>query len=316
MAESENVLAVVGPTASGKTRLAVELCKRFDGEVVSCDSMQIYKDMRIATAAPTEEEMQGIKHHLICFADPSDEFSVKRYCELANNCIDDIIRRGKVPVIAGGTGLYFSSLIDNIQFSDEETDGEYRRYLKQRAENEGAQILLDELYEIDPETADTLHVNNVGRIIRALEIYHNTGITMSENKRLSKLKGSKYNPFIIGLDAENRDCLYNRINARVDRMVEDGLIEEAKNYYGKYSGKTSVQAIGYKELKPYLDGDARLDECLEQLKLSTRHYAKRQLTWFRKDTRVHFLMIDKYKSPVSLTEAAVSLIKEGDMFEP
>jgi tRNA dimethylallyltransferase len=139
---------------------------------------------------------------------------------------------------------------------------------------------------------------------------------MSENKRLSKLKGSKYNPFIIGLDAENRDCLYNRINARVDRMVEDGLIEEAKNYYGKYSGKTSVQAIGYKELKPYLDGDARLDECLEQLKLSTRHYAKRQLTWFRKDTRVHFLMIDKYKSPDSLTEAAVSLIKEGDMFEP
>ncbi len=275
MAECKKVLAVVGPTASGKTALAVELCKEFNGEVVSCDSMQIYKEMPIATATPSTEEMQGITHHLIGFADPSENFNVVCYCELARKCIDDIISRGKVPVIAGGTGLYFDWLVNNIQYTPETTDSVYRRELEQRALTQGAQVLLDELSEIDPETASSLHINNVGRIIRALEIYKNTGLTMSESKKLSRSKGTDIQPFIIGLDSRNRDYLYNRINTRVDKMIDDGLVDEAKNYFEKFSGKTSIQAIGYKELKPYLDGEAVLSECVEKLKISTRHYAKR-----------------------------------------
>ena len=314
MAEYKKVLAVVGPTASGKTALSVELCKTFNGEVVSCDSMQIYKDMQIATASPTEEEMQGIKHHLIGFVDPCDSFNVVRYCELARACIDDIISRGKTPVICGGTGLYFDWLINNIQWTPEDTDSDYRRELEERALSSGAQSLLDELYEIDSETASSLHINNVGRIIRALEIYKNTGLTMSESKRISKLKGSDFEPFIIGLDSKNRDYLYSRINSRVDKMIENGLVDEAKNYYDKYKGKTSIQAIGYKELKPYLDGEASLEECAERLKLSTRHYAKRQLTWFRKNTNIKFLMIDDFDDFDSLVDFAIKMIKEANMF--
>ena len=314
LAEFKNVLAVVGPTASGKTALAVELCKEFNGEVVSCDSMQIYKDMPIATACPTPDEMQGIKHHLINFVDPSESFSVVRYCELARSCIDDIISRNKVPVIAGGTGLYFDWLINNIQYTPEETDSDYRRELEQRAESEGSEALLNELFETDPETAETLHVNNTGRIIRALEIYHNTGITMSESKRLSKAKGTDIKPFIIGLDSRNRDCLYDRINKRVDVMIEKGLVDETRSYYDKYNGKTSIQAIGYKELKPYIDGEASLEECVDKLKLSTRHYAKRQLTWFRKNDMINFMMIDEYDSFDSLVKEAVKKIREADMF--
>ena len=314
MAECKKVLAVVGPTASGKTALAVELCKEFNGEVVSCDSMQIYKEMPIATATPSTEEMQGITHHLIGFADPSENFNVVRYCELARKCIDDIISRGKVPVIAGGTGLYFDWLVNNIQYTPETTDSVYRRELEQRALTQGAQVLLDELSEIDPETASSLHINNVGRIIRALEIYKNTGLTMSESKKLSRSKGTDFQPFIIGLDSRNRDYLYNRINTRVDKMIEDGLVDEAKKYFEKVSGKTSIQAIGYKELKPYLDGEASLSECVEKLKISTRHYAKRQLTWFRKNEKIHFVFIDEYETFDSMVNHIINLIKEANMF--
>lgn len=310
MAESERIIAVVGPTASGKTSLAIELCKIFNGEVVSCDSMQIYKEMQIATATPTEEEMCGIKHHLISFVSPAEEFSVARYCEYAKDCIDDIVSRGKMPVIVGGTGLYFNSLIDNIQFFEEHSDGTVRDRLKLRAEKFGIQSLLDELFKIDPETAQNLHINNQNRIIRALEVYELTGRTLSETKRLSRLEKSKYDPIIIGLDAENRDCLYDRINQRVDLMISNGIIDEARSFYNKYSGKTSTQAIGYKELKPFLDGEKTLDECVEQLKLSSRHYAKRQLTWFRKDERIKFFMIDKYDSSQQLIRAVACYIKE------
>lgn len=314
MAEVKKVLAVVGPTASGKTALSVELCKRFNGEVVSCDSMQIYKDMHIATAAPDEEEMQGIRHHLIGFVDPCESFNVVRYCELAHSCIDDIISRHKTPVICGGTGLYFDWLINNIQWTPENTDSVYRRELEKAASLYGPQVLLDKLFEIDPGTASTLHINNVGRIIRALEIYKNTGMTMSENKRLSKSQKSDYKPFIIGLDSRNRDYLYSRIDNRVDNMIENGLINEAKNYYEKYNGKTSIQAIGYKELKPYFDGETSLEKCIEKLKLSTRHYAKRQLTWFRKNSDINFIMIDDYDSFDSLVDSAIQIIEEANMF--
>ena len=311
LAEFKNVLAVVGPTASGKTALAVELCKEFNGEVVSCDSMQIYKDMPIATACPTPDEMHGIKHHLINFVDPSESFSVVRYCELARSCIDDIISRNKVPVIAGGTGLYFDWLINNIQYTPEETDSDYRRELEQRAESEGSEALLNELFETAPETAETLHVNNTGRIIRALEIYHNTGITMSESKRLSKAKGTDIKPFIIGLDSRNRDYLYERINKRVDVMIEKGLVDETRSYFDKYNGKTSIQAIGYKELRPFIDGEKSLDECIETLKMQTRRYAKRQLTWFRRDERIKVIYIDDYSSVEEMTDAALEYLRNG-----
>ncbi|MBR0120151.1 MAG: tRNA (adenosine(37)-N6)-dimethylallyltransferase MiaA [Clostridia bacterium] len=309
MAELKKVLAVVGPTAAGKTALAVELCKAFNGEVVSCDSMQIYKDMAVATAAPTEDEMQGIKHHLIGFADPSENFNVVRYCKLARECIDNIISESKIPVICGGTGLYYDWLVDNIQYSDEETDSDYRHSLEKVAKEKGARHLMDELAEIDPETAHTLHINNVARIIRALEIYHNTGMTMSESKRLSKIKGSDIEPFTLGIDFKNRDILYNRINKRVDEMIANGILDEARNFYKKYNGKTSVQAIGYKELKPYLDGELTLDECTEKLKQSTRRYAKRQLTWFRKNDKLRFLTADDFESFDLLCEHAIGMIR-------
>lgn len=313
MEESEKrVVAVVGPTASGKTSLGVRLCEELDGEVISCDSMQIYRGMELATAAPTAEEQRGIAHHLIGFAEPEESFSVAQYCRLARGCVEDITARGRLPVIVGGTGLYFSSFIDNIEFFDEDNSDEIRRELKARAQQYGAQSLLDELMLIDPQTAEGLHVNNLGRIIRALEVYKATGRTMSETKRLSRRNASDIKPCIIGLDARSRDFLYDRINRRVDVMLENGLVDEAKRFYSRYNGKTAGQAIGYKELLPYLNGEKTLEECAEELKLQTRHYAKRQLTWFRRDERVRFLMIDDYTSSEQLLQAALKIIGEGN----
>lgn len=293
---------MVGPTASGKTSLGVRLCKLLGGEVVSCDSMQIYRKMDIATAKPTPEEMEGVPHHLIGFLDVFEPFSVARYCELAGNCVDEIVSRGKCPVLVGGTGLYYSSFVDNISFLPEASDFEYRDYLKARAEKEGAESLLDELMAIDPESASRLHVNNVGRIIRALEIYHTTGMTITEQNAQSRSAPSKYDFHTVCLDARDRNILYDRINRRVDVMLENGLLEEAESFFRESAGRTAVQAIGYKELKPYLDGTDTLQNCVENLKLQTRHYAKRQLTWFRRDPRIRFIYIDDYDSVDLMTD--------------
>ncbi len=287
------VFAVVGPTASGKTALAVEVCKAIGGEVVSCDSMQIYRGMDIATAKPTPEEMQGIPHHLIDFVDPCENYSVARYCEDAKRAINDIHSRGKTPVICGGTGLYYSSLADNVKFFDEESDLEYRAFLFDRAEKEGAQVLLDELREFDPERAQFLHVNDLNRIVRALEIYHTTGKNISAQNLESKLEPTPYEFRTVCLDAKDRQFLYDRINRRVDIMLQNGLLDEAKAFFENENGNTAVQAIGYKELKPYLDGEASLEECVENLKMQTRRYAKRQLTWFRRDGRIKMINIDE-----------------------
>lgn len=305
------LIAVAGPTASGKTALAVSLCECLDGEVVSCDSMQIYKDMPIATALPTQEEMRGVPHHMLSFASPEEVFSVARYCDTARKCIFDIRSRGKMPVLAGGTGLYYSSLVDNIEFIEEKTDLDYRDMLKKCAEQQGAQCLLDELSKVDPEAAAALHINNLGRIIRALEIYHTTGITKTEQERLSRRNPSPFSPIVIGLDARNRDVLYERINRRVDLMLESGLIAEARAFYARYDAKTAAQAIGYKELKPFLNGDENLCTAVERLKMQTRRFAKRQLTWFRRDERVNWLYIDEYEAPAALLEAAMKIITEA-----
>lgn len=312
MAESKiPLIAVVGPTASGKTSLAVELCKRIGAEAVSCDSMQIYKGMDIATAKPTAEEMQGIPHHLIGFLSPDEPFSVAKYCEMARNAITDIIGRNKKAVLVGGTGLYYNSLVDNIEFLPEETDFEYREMLKKQACEQGAQALLDKLYVVDPEAAKQLHVNNLGRIIRALEIYHTTGKTKTMQNEQSVLNPTPFITTAICLDARERQFLYDRINKRVDLMFEAGLLEEAKAFFDSPLGRTARQAIGYKELYPYFNGEKSLEECIENLKMQTRRYAKRQLTWFRRDPKINFLYIDDYSSGEELLNAATDIIERG-----
>lgn len=316
MAESEiKLIAVVGPTASGKTSLAVEICKKIGGEAVSCDSMQIYKGMDIATAKPTIEEMQGIPHHLIGFVEPDEPFSVYKYCEEAKKVIDDIVSRGKIPVIVGGTGLYFNSLVDNIEYLPEETDFEYREELKKRAEAEGAQVLLDELRAVDPDAAEKLHINNLGRIIRALEIYKATGKTKTVQNELSTKSPSPYSVTAICLDAKDRQYLYNRINKRVDLMLEAGLLNEAETFLNSPLGQTAKQAIGYKELTPYFCGEKTLDECIDNLKMQTRRYAKRQLTWFRRDERMNYIYIDEHPNAESLMNEAMNIIKRSADFE-
>lgn len=316
MAESKiPLIAIVGPTASGKTSLAVEICKRLGGEAVSCDSMQIYEGMDIATAKPTIEEMQGIPHHLIGFLSPDEQFSVAKYCEMARECVNDITNRNKKAVLVGGTGLYYSSLTDNISFFEEETDFDYREELKRRAESEGAEVLLDELRKVDPESASQLHINNLGRIMRALEIYHATGKTKTEQNNQSRLNPSPFEVTAICLDARDRQFLYNRINLRVDLMLEAGLLEEAKRFFDSPLGNTAKQAIGYKELDPYFKGEKTLDECIENLKMQTRRYAKRQLTWFRRDEKINFLYIDDYASADELADAACRLIERGAIGE-
>ena len=312
MAESKiPLIAVIGPTASGKTSLAVEICKKLNGEAVSCDSMQIYKGMDIATAKPTNEEMQGIPHHLIGFVQPDEVFSVYKYCEKAKEAIFDIASRNKQAVLVGGTGLYFNSLVDNVEYLPEETDFELREKLKKRAEVEGAQSLLSELRTLDPEAADKLHVNNVGRIVRALEIYHSTGKTKTEQNEGSKTKPSPYSLTAICLDARNRQFLYDRINRRVDIMLESGLFKEAEEFINSKAGSTAKQAIGYKELTPYFMGEKSLEECIENLKMQTRRYAKRQLTWFRRDPRMNYLYIDDYKNNDELLNEAIRIIERG-----
>ena len=283
------VIAVVGPTASGKTSLSIQIAKHFNGQVVSADSMQIYEKMNIATAKPTDDEMQGIPHHLIGFQPIDKKFSVAEYVTLAKECIVKIHNCGCLPVIAGGTGLYVDSLLQNIHFSKEESDSKIRNELTEMFDEKGAEFMLQRLTEIDPETASKLHLNDKSRIIRALEIYKATGKTMTEQKILSRDEKSPYDVLYIGINYRDRNVLYERINRRVDIMVEAGLIEEAKNFYNIDPEKTACQAIGYKELAPYFNDEKSLEECLESLKIETRHYAKRQLTWFRRDPRAIFL---------------------------
>ncbi|MDD6022406.1 MAG: tRNA (adenosine(37)-N6)-dimethylallyltransferase MiaA [Acutalibacteraceae bacterium] len=297
------IIAVVGPTASGKTSLGVELALHYGGEVVSADSMQIYKKMNIATAKPTAEEMRGVPHHLIDFVEPTESYSVARYKSDSVKAVEDISSRGKVPIIVGGTGLYVDSLLENIEFFDIAADDGLRWELFERAEKDGCEKLYSLLKSVDPESAAKIHSNNTKKIVRALEVYIKTGKTISEQVRLSRLGGTPFESVIIGLTAENRQFLYDRINRRVDKMIADGLVGEAKEFYSVYGVKTANQAIGYKELLPYLEGRASLDECVERLKMQTRRYAKRQLTWFRRNENVNWLSIDALSGEELLKKA-------------
>ena len=287
------IAAVVGPTATGKSRLAVELALRFGGEVVSADSMQIYKGMEIGTAQPDDSERRGVAHHFIGIMDPDQPFSVADYLKLVSQCIEEIHGRGKLPIVAGGTGLYISSLLGNIRFSPEGKDAELRAKLNRRAgEKDGKEALLEELRSFDPQSAERIHPNNLGRVIRAIEIYRTTGVTMTEQIRRSKEAPSQYDSCVIGLDYRDRNKLYDAVNRRVDKMMEQGLPEEAKRILGRKNAPTALQAIGYKEFAPYFSGECGLMEAAERVKLVTRRYAKRQLTWFRHMENVHWIMVD------------------------
>jgi tRNA dimethylallyltransferase len=304
------VIAVVGPTASGKTSLSINIAKKFRGQVVSADSMQIYEKMDIATAKPTADETQGIQHYLIGFQPIDKKFSVAEYVSLANKCILKIHNEGDIPVVAGGTGLYVDSLLNNIQFSKEEENREIRQELTDLFDEKGAEYMLDLLREIDPLTAERLHLKDKSRIIRALEIYKLTGKTMTEQKILSREEESPYDVLYIGINYRDRNVLYDRINRRVDIMLENGLLEEAKDFYNIPQDKTACQAIGYKELAPYFNGEKSLDECVEKLKQETRHYAKRQLTWFRKNENVNWIYPDDYEDEAEMYSAVYEIINE------
>lgn len=309
---NKKVIVVVGPTASGKTSLGVELAKRLNGEVISADSMQIYKDMTIATAKPTKAEMQGIPHHLIDFVEPCEAFSVAKYKELCVEKIREIFSEGKQPIIVGGTGLYIDTVVNNTQFVDYESNG-VREKLELKNQESGTQVLLDELHNIDPITAEKLHLNDTKRIIRALELYYTTGVKMSEQIERSHCEKSEFDFVIIGLTSENRQYLYDRINKRVDIMLEEGLLREAEEFFSHEYSNTAKQAIGYKELKPYLDGKCSIEEAVEKLKMETRRYAKRQLTWFRKNEKINWLKIDE-NSKEELIEKSIK-IAENNMGE-
>ena len=296
--KNNTVIVIVGPTASGKTSLSVEMAKKLGGEIISADSMQIYKGMDIATAKPTDEEKCGVEHHLMDFLDPEDEFSVAKYKELAVSKIEELLNKGKIPIIVGGTGLYVDTVINNTVFFNYD-DSETRERLEKECDENGIEALFHKLKEVDPDTAEKLHLNDKKRIIRALEVYYLTGKTITEQNNESHKEKSKFNFIQIGLNAKNRDYLYDRINKRVDLMLESGLLDEAKMFYSSDYSSTAKQAIGYKELLPYLKGFVTLDDAVEKLKQETRRYAKRQLTWFRKNNDINWIFFDENNNIVS-----------------
>lgn len=298
------LVVVAGPTASGKTGLAIEIARRFGGEIVSADSMQIYKYMDIGTAKPTPEERAQCVHHLIDFVEPDADFSVADYTVLAHKVIADIHSRGRLPVMCGGTGLYINSVVNDVEFGETQTDESMRRELKQIADNEGNERLIEILREFDPVSAERLHPNNVRRVIRAIEFYRTTGMPISEHQENTRKIESRYEPLMFCIDHE-REKLYERINARVDIMMEEGLCNEVRNLMdmGYSKALNSMKAIGYKELMDYFNGDCSLEEAVETIKQSSRRYAKRQLTWFRRDERIIVLR------PEDAAEEAAAEIK-------
>lgn len=309
---SIKVISIVGPTASGKTKLSIKLAKKFNGEIVSADSMQIYKGMQIATAKPTFDETEGIKHHLIDFVSPDETYSVAMFVKDASRCISDINSRGKLPFIVGGTGLYVDSLLNNISFNDEQRDEKLSLELRQIYEEQGVYTLLEMLSEFDIDSANRLkYERNPKRIIRAIEFYKTTGMTITEQNEKSKLVKSPYNPIKIGLNFKDRAKLYEKINKRVDLMLENGLLNEAKDVLSNKMSFTSVKAIGYKELLPYFSGEKTLGDCVEKLKMETRRYAKRQITWFKRDLNINWFYADEYNSFDELLADAVEIIEKG-----
>ena len=308
-----SMICIPGPTASGKTALAVELAKLTNGEVVSCDSMQVYRRMDIGTAKPTREEMQGIPHHMIDVCEPDEDFSVSRYCELAAAAVEDILSRGKTAIIAGGTGLYMDSLIRGNAFAPFPATGQ-REKLEAEADQVGMEAILERLRAIDPESAARLHLADRKRILRALEVYLETGETITAHNLRTQAIPPRYTPIWLGLDFENRQDLYDRIDRRVEIMLEEGLVEEIRGLLDSGIPRkcTAMQAIGYKEFTDALEDKCSIREAAERVKQSSRHYAKRQLTWFRRNKCIHWLIRGKDTTSQEILEAARQLLREND----
>ncbi|MBR2134198.1 MAG: tRNA (adenosine(37)-N6)-dimethylallyltransferase MiaA [Eubacterium sp.] len=298
----KKIIVVAGPTASGKTSLAISIAKAVDGEIISADSMQVYKGMSIATAAPTDAQRKEVPHHLVEFLDCDKPFSVAAWCDLARECIDDIISRGKVPVVCGGTGLFIDSLVDNIKFAETDIDYTLRDSLMKR----DVDSLYQELLSVDSEAAASIHKNNKKRVVRALELYY-SGVSKTQQNINSKREESPFDALYLVLCYENRQVLYDRINRRVDLMLENGLIDEAGDMLSSKKA-TSAQAIGHKELTPYLEGRCTIEEAGDKLKQETRHYAKRQITWFKKRENAVHLYPDREGD--GLTKKAITLCEE------
>ena len=308
------VLCVVGPTATGKTKMGVALAKRFDGEVVSVDSMQLYRGMAIGTAAPTREEMEGIPHHMVAVADPAESWSAARYVHEADACVQDILRRGKLPVLVGGTGLYLDALIRGTDFAAGSQGTELRQQLQRRARQEGTETLLEELRRIDPAAAQKLHLRDEKRIIRALEVWYETGRTITEHDRQERQRPPKYDALYIGLDFLDRQDLRDRIDKRVDTMVEQGLLEEVETLLasGLPRDATALQAIGYKQFLAVAEGTATRQEAIAEVKLRSRQYAKRQLTWLRRNPDIFWVRWERRPNfPEGLQKATEYLHSRG-----
>ena len=306
-----NIICVAGPTASGKTALAVELAKELGGEVVSCDSMYVYKRMDIGTAKPTKEEMGGIVHHMIDVAEPWEDFSVSKYCEMATPIVDDIISRGKTAIIAGGTGLYMDSLIKGNDFAPFPATG-VREKLEEKAARVGFDAMREELRAVDPESAEKF--SDLRRILRALEVFYETGETITAHNKRTQAIPPKYDPLWLGLDFAQRSQLYSRIDRRVDLMLEMGLILEIQELLnsGIPPKCTAMQAIGYKEFVAALEGQCTIEEAADQVRQSSRRYAKRQLTWLRRNKAIHWLIRDGGQADGEIIQQARRIVRDFD----
>lgn len=307
------IITIAGPTASGKTALSIQLAKELGGEIVSCDSMQVYKDMDIGTAKPTLEEQEGIPHHMLSVAEPWEDFSVSRYCAMADPIVEDILRRGKSPIIVGGTGLYMDALIRGNAFAPCPSTGR-REELEALAASQGIEAVIEKLQKVDPESAARLHPSDQKRIIRAMEVYLETGMTITEHNRKTQEIPPKYQPIRFALTDRQRQTLYDRIDRRVDAMVEAGLMEEIQGLLARGIPEkcTAMQAIGYKEFVAALHGECSMDEAARQVKQSSRRYAKRQLTWFRRNPENIWLIREDGQTSMEILESARQYLRDFD----
>lgn len=305
------MIILTGPTAVGKTELSIGLAKAIDGEIISADSMQVYKKMDIGTAKITSQEMQGIRHYLVDELDPSEEFHIAKFQEMAKKALKEIYDRGKIPLIVGGTGFYIQGLLYDIDFTKEEGDKQYRTFLQEIGKKDGKEKLHEMLKEIDPVSAQKIHCNNVKRVIRALEFYHQNGYPISEHNEKESQRGSPYQSAYFVL-TNQREVLYDRINKRVDLMIEQGLVDEVRQLKkeGYEKSMVSMQGIGYKEVFDYLNGGCSMEEMTEQIKKDTRHFAKRQLTWFRREKDTIFIDKSEFKTETEILTYMLEILKQ------
>lgn len=309
------LIVLTGPTAVGKTSLSISLAKAVNGEIISADSMQVYKGMDIGSAKIRKEEMQGVTHYLVDILEPEEEFHIVKFQELAKAALEEIYAKGKIPILVGGTGFYIQAVTRDIDFTQAEQETSYREELEQFAKEKGAEYLHEKLREVDSKSAENIHANNVKRVIRALEFYHQNGTPISEHNEEQKQQTSPYNLAYFVLTAP-REILYERIDRRVDQMMEEGLLEEVKSLRecGCHRGMVSMQGLGYKEILAYLEGEYPLEEAVRILKRDTRHFAKRQLTWFRREQDV--IWVDKEQfhwNEAEILEYMMSVLKEQDL---